>query len=895
MSPRITKWIASSVLSAFLALISLTARPALAQVFATIDFPAEGASNTSPGGINNSGQIVGSYTDANEMTHCFLLSAGMYSSIDFPGAPSTVCAGINNSGQIVGSYTDVNNLNHGFLLSNATNGTFTSFDDPSLPNGTFGVQVDDFGHIVGFGYDATGNVHGFLLSKISGGTYTPIDFPDPNTTFTEPLDMNFNGTIIVGAYALSSFPKHTSQGFTDINGAFTSVTYPESISTALNGVSNGGQVAGSYLLSSDECGFGFCHAFLQNGTTFTTEDFPGAVATFAANINDQGQVVGVYVDGNNVFHGYLMTSGPFAYLADAVGVAVLDTSTNVIVTNISLPGAWALAITPDQKHVYVANVGTNSVSIIDTATNTVEKTTIPVGNVPYSIAVAPDGSAVYVTNFDNSQGVVGNTVSVIDTATNQVVATVTVGNGPISVAVTPDSKFAYVSNEVDGSVSVIDTATNTVTTTIQNVTVPWGIAITPNGADVYVANVTDPGMVTVITESNNQIATTVSLGATADATLAGAITPDGASGYFVNDVSNNVSVVNIASNKVVATVPVGMEPFSVASSTDGSLVYVGDIGDNLVSVIQTSNNQVTATIPVVVDGEPLPVTGIAIASAPPTSQTVTQPLSPTQPNVFNFGTNSQAVQYPPGTNFSNVVMKTVAQQITQAQFHKRVAGTQFANATCLVYSGNGGNCIDYRVTCTDTSGNKISCPSEAEPTIAVETDFTTSQAITNPCYLTTPIGKNNWKNIFDSFTADPKVKGKTKGFSEFVACDLGATNPQGLAKFKLLAPTKTETLKTGENLGMSFKLTSVANKTPVTDARANFTATLIADANGNPVSQVVFSAHNVFTQPGTPGVYEYGFCTKRRGILLPVGTYTATIYGDAFASHQFKFKLVARH
>jgi len=111
--------------------------------------------------------------------------------------------------------------------------------------------------------------------------------------------------------------------------------------------------------------------------------------------------------------------------------------------------------------------------------------------------------------------------------------------------------------------------------------------------------------------------------------------------------SNNVSVVETGSNSVIATVPVGNQPYAIAVSTDGSQVYVGNAADGTISVISTATNSVVATVPVA-DG----VFGIAVASAPPMSQPITQPLSPTQPNVFNFGTNNQVVQYPPGTNFS---------------------------------------------------------------------------------------------------------------------------------------------------------------------------------------------------------------------------------------------------
>src|ERR1044072_2664410 len=73
-----------------------------------------------------------------------------------------------------------------------------------------------------------------------------------------------------------------------------------------------------------------------------------------------------------------------------------------------------------QTRGYVTNSGNNTVSVIDTATNTVVAT-IPVGS-PQGIAVTPNGAFAYVANADS------NTVSVISAASNTVVATVAVGN-----------------------------------------------------------------------------------------------------------------------------------------------------------------------------------------------------------------------------------------------------------------------------------------------------------------------------------------------------------------------------------------------------------------------------------------------------------------------------------
>src|SRR5208283_6067848 len=73
---------------------------------------------------------------------------------------------------------------------------------------------------------------------------------------------------------------------------------------------------------------------------------------------------------------------------------------------------------------------------------------------------------VYVANSASS------TVSVLNAASNNVVATIPVGSGPTGVAITPDGTQAYVTNQNDNTVSVIATKTNTVTATISGLNVP---------------------------------------------------------------------------------------------------------------------------------------------------------------------------------------------------------------------------------------------------------------------------------------------------------------------------------------------------------------------------------------------------------------------------------------
>src|SRR5262249_43923096 len=130
---------------------------------------------------------------------------------------------------------------------------------------------------------------------------------------------------------------------------------------------------------------------------------------------------------------------------------------------------------------YVTNFVSGTVSVIDTATNTVVAT-VPVGSFPRGVAITPDGTHAYVANS------VSGTLSVIDTATNTVVATVPMGSFPFWVAITPDGTHAYVTNFDSTTVSVIATATNTVVATVP-VESQFRLAITPDGTHVYVTGI----------------------------------------------------------------------------------------------------------------------------------------------------------------------------------------------------------------------------------------------------------------------------------------------------------------------------------------------------------------------------------------------------------------------
>jgi YVTN family beta-propeller protein len=240
-------------------------------------------------------------------------------------------------------------------------------------------------------------------------------------------------------------------------------------------------------------------------------------------------------------------------------------------------------------NAYVANANNNTVSVIDTASNAITAT-IPVGPGPISVALTPDRAFLYVGNSSNS------TVSVVDTATNTVTATVPVGNTPFAIAMTPDGAFAYVANLRGNSVSVIDTASNTVAATIPVGRFPEGVAITPDGGFAYVVNDGDRN-VSVIETATNTVITTVAVGNVPGPV---AVSPDGALVY-VGDIvtppsTGGVTVIATATNTVIASVATSNQPFGIAFTPNGAFAYVANFVGSSVSVVDTATTTVTATI-----------------------------------------------------------------------------------------------------------------------------------------------------------------------------------------------------------------------------------------------------------------------------------------------------------
>jgi YVTN family beta-propeller protein len=197
------------------------------------------------------------------------------------------------------------------------------------------------------------------------------------------------------------------------------------------------------------------------------------------------------------------------------------------------------------------------------------------------VAITPDGTEVYVTNTE------GDTVWVIDTATNQITTTVSVGSSPAWIAITPNGTQAYVANEGSNTVSVIDTATNQVTATISVGEDPCAMAITPDGTEVYVTN-NGGDTVSVIDTATNQVTVTIStrLSCPLVVALATIQTND-----TVVETSLTAAILTSTSSSVVRTTIAG----TTTSLTSGSIVGATSLTSGTIGQTSYSNGYVVST------------------------------------------------------------------------------------------------------------------------------------------------------------------------------------------------------------------------------------------------------------------------------------------------------------
>ena len=277
---------------------------ALAYRFTTIDVP--GGTFTRPSGVNDTGEIVGSFTD-DTGSHGFLYKGGTFATLGPPGASQSEAASINNAGQIVGSFTDSAGQ-HGFLN---VGGAFTTIDFPGATS-TSALAIDNAGRILGF-FESPTDFSNFIAE---GSSFTAFSCPGVFAC----LDFNDNGRVVGVTGGEDGALGSGNTGFVaDIDGGnFDEFVYPGSFDTMAYGINNTGQIVGTILdvRSGDDLICCILRGFINVGGssgTFIPLDHPAACrddvffcfGTQAFNISDSGLIVGQFYDQELKVHGFL--------------------------------------------------------------------------------------------------------------------------------------------------------------------------------------------------------------------------------------------------------------------------------------------------------------------------------------------------------------------------------------------------------------------------------------------------------------------------------------------------------------------------------------------------------------------------------------------------------------
>jgi len=234
-----------------------------------------------------------------------------------------------------------------------------------------------------------------------------------------------------------------------------------------------------------------------NAATLSSKNYNPAETDI--NVGLFPQALAVSPDGSQV---WVADTGPQTSPSSPSGVDVIDTATNKVTAKLRLTGVPSqVTFSPDGTRAYVAS--SNGLWVYSTQNRRVIGQIGGLG-IPRGIAVSPDGKTVYVTDTT------GNSVKVIDAATDRVKATIGVGELPWDAVITPDGSTLYVADTDSDQVSVISTATDKVAGTIAVTGDPDTLSLTADGSQLYVAQQTS-AYVDVIETSDDSVVSDLNL------------------------------------------------------------------------------------------------------------------------------------------------------------------------------------------------------------------------------------------------------------------------------------------------------------------------------------------------------------------------------------------------
>jgi YVTN family beta-propeller protein len=295
------------------------------------------------------------------------------------------------------------------------------------------------------------------------------------------------------------------------------------------------------------------------------------------------------------------------YVADYANsrVAVFDTN-NLKPTNayqqVEATPTWVqtgampfgVLASPDGRRVYTANYASDSVTVIDTPTQT-PVYNAPAGDGPYQLALSPDASTLFVSDFD------GAAVTALNVGANTTPTqkwTLQLPYSPTGMAVTPDGRYLFVNLYQDWKTLVVDVsgAMPQVKREINVGPAPVAIAMSKDGKRVYVANEFDEHIqwgasLSIINSEAPESATQLqrlqlAQGASPRGQMA--LSSNGRWLFIAEGGSASVTAVDLSTNQIVADTRTWPGPLGAVMSPDESLVYSSNEG-NVISVVDTGS------------------------------------------------------------------------------------------------------------------------------------------------------------------------------------------------------------------------------------------------------------------------------------------------------------------
>jgi YVTN family beta-propeller protein len=323
---------------------------------------------------------------------------------------------------------------------------------------------------------------------------------------------------------------------------------------------------------------------------------------------------------------------------ESANVSVINRQTNRVAATVLTglrPRGVAAGLLPDRLRVYVANRGSNSISVIDPSDNSVEsEVPIRFGMEPEDVAAArtgADSELLFVANFASDN------VSVIDAVSLNERESVDVGDGPFAVAADPPvedfegSPFlstedlssireflrlffhVYVANQNSRDITVLRVERETGNVEkIATIGVEWSpsdLTVDPQRGKIYVADY-DADFLSVIDipsliRGNFNAVTNISgvgmfsVGVLADPSLDRIyVLKDAPGEILILRPPSTLQTVHLDLPPIVGTIRVGLSPASFILDTEGRLFYVVNRGSDSVTVVNKTSGSVEKAIPV---------------------------------------------------------------------------------------------------------------------------------------------------------------------------------------------------------------------------------------------------------------------------------------------------------